>query len=130
LTLADGETAQTARMRLLSLDIGRHLRKRQVTAGRHGIHEWTHDAVGVIVVADQVQQGDQHESHRAGKVDSSGGPLQDRAEVPEVGVDVIGRALWRTVQQRPGVGKHDRVISSRDVHTLRRGGCVRLARDA
>jgi hypothetical protein len=94
LTLADGETAQTARTRLLSLDIRRHLRQRQVTAGRHGIHEWTHDAVGVIVVADQVQQGDQHDSHRAGKVDGSSGLLQDRVEVPEVGVDVIGGAFW------------------------------------
>jgi len=95
---------------LLGLDVGRHLRQRQVASGGHRGHQPAHDAVRVVGVDDQMHDGDQHVGHRAGEVQRPGRLFEDLLRGAQVRVDVVGDTLRGAGKQRPGVGEHDRVV--------------------
>ena len=57
-----------------------------------------------------MHDGDQHDRDRAGEVQGPCRLRQDRAQIAQVGVDVVGGARGGAGEQRPGVGEHDRVM--------------------
>jgi hypothetical protein len=77
---------------LLGLDVGSHLGQRQVAAGRNRRHELPDDPARVVLVADQVHDGDQHDRDRAGEIQGPRRLRQDRLRIPQVRVDVVQRA--------------------------------------
>jgi hypothetical protein len=68
----------------------------------------------IILVADAVQDRDQHDRDRLVEVQQPCGLGEDLAGVAGVGVEVPGGALRAAGQQRPGVRQHDGIVV--DVH--------------
>ena len=95
---------------LLGFDVRRHLGQRQVAPAGNRRHQLPDDPDGVILVTDQVHDGDQHDRDRAGEVEGSRRLRQDLLRVAQVGVDVVQGALRGTGEQRLGVQQHDRVV--------------------
>jgi hypothetical protein len=88
---------------LLGLDVGSHLGQRQVAPGRYGGHQLPDDGVRIVLVADQVHDGDQHDRDGPGQIQGPRGPGQDRRWIPQVRVDVVQRARRRA-------GEHGRYL--------------------
>jgi len=74
---------------LLGFDVRRHLRQRQVAPGGNRRHQLPDDPVWVVLVTDQVHDGDQHDRDRAGEVQGARRLRQDLLRVAQVGVDVV-----------------------------------------
>ena len=95
---------------LVAVDVRGDLGQGQEAAGRARADELGDDAVGVVGVRDQVQDRHQHDRHRLGEVERLRRPVQDRAGVAQVGVEVVGGAFRGAGEQRAGVRQHDGVV--------------------
>jgi hypothetical protein len=56
-----------------------------------------------VLVADQVEDADQDDRDRPGKVQGGRRTLDDRTGIAQVGVEVVGGALRAAGQERPGM---------------------------
>jgi hypothetical protein len=97
-------------LRHLVDDVRGDLGHGQVAAGRARADEPGDDAVRVVGVRDQMQDRHQHDRHRLGEVERLRGPVEDRAGVAQVGVQVVGGTLRSAGEQRAGVRQHDGVV--------------------
>jgi len=103
------------------------VRKGEVAAGRHGVHQAGHDRVRVVGVRDRVQERDERDRDGHGEVQQLRGPGEDDAGVAQVGVDVLGGARLAAGQQGAGVGEDDRVgLSTCTTLAPARAGQTRL----
>jgi hypothetical protein len=84
--------------------------QRQITPRRRRLHQRGHELARIILIRDAVQHADQHDRDGLAEVQGAGRRGQDRPDVAQVGVDVVGRAPRMAGQQRPGVDEHDRVV--------------------
>jgi hypothetical protein len=57
------------------------VRNGEVAARGHGVEQASHDAVGVVFVADEVEDADQDDADRLGEVQGRRGARQDRLGV-------------------------------------------------
>jgi hypothetical protein len=105
---------------LLRVDVRGDVGQGQVASGRHGVHQFRHDLIRIVVVSDRVQDRDQHDRHRPREVQRPRRLLQDRVSIAQIGVQVVDQALVAAGQQDPRVGEHDRVIIHVDHARLRR----------
>lgn len=85
---------------LVSGDVARDLRDGKITALHHRIHQPRDDGVRPFLVGDALQDPQQHDRDRLPEVQDAGRPLQDRAGVAQIGVDVGSRALRAAGQQK------------------------------
>jgi hypothetical protein len=121
LLLIGGPVVPSRRLgHLLGLDIGRDLGQRQVAAGRYRRCQLGDEPVGIVGVADQVHDRDEHDRHRAAEVQRPRRLPHDRGGIAQVGVDVVDRAGYVAGQQRPGVQQDDGVVVDVDNARVRR----------
>jgi hypothetical protein len=97
-------------LRLLRVDLLGGEGDRQVAARRHGRHQPVDDGLRLGVVADEVQQAEQHHRDRPREVERLRRFLDDPAGVTGVGVQVRRCPLGRAGEQRTGVHQHQRVV--------------------
>src|SRR5580704_16917183 len=92
------------------VDVARRMADHHVAARRHGVDQLADQVVRVIPVQDEVQDGDQHDRHRAAEVQRPRGFGQDLLRLTQVGLDVVGDTFRGAGEQRPGVRRDDRVV--------------------
>src|ERR1019366_3547892 len=85
------------------------VRDRQRASRRYGGHQLPDDLPRVVLVADQVEHGDQHHGDRPGEVDRPARDLEDLAGVAQVRVDVVGRAARSAAEQGAGMRQDHRI---------------------
>ena len=116
-------------LRVEGLDLRFHLggqkiqgdiRDGQVTSGGERVGQGCDQAVGVVGVWDEVQNGDEQKCDRLVEVEGGAqvGVIEDGLGVAQIGVDVGGGAAGRGAQQSAGVGTDDRVVACRVVCTM------------
>ena len=86
--------------------VGHH----QVAAGRQGVKQTAHDAVRVVVIADEVHDPEQGEGDWLGEVERLGGLGEDRTGVVQIGIDVGGGALRVAGEKGTCVDQDERVV--------------------
>src|SRR5215470_1319957 len=97
------------------------MRHDHVAAGGQGRDQPGNDPVRVILIGHKVQDRDQHQRYRPGKVKSAPyrGITEDLVRLAQVGVDVGGGTLGRAVEQGGGVREHQRVVVDIDNPRIR-----------
>jgi len=95
---------------LLRVDIARGVGDDQVTARRHGGEQPADEGGRVVLVRDAVQDPQEHDRDRLIEIQHPGRLRQDLVGVPQVTVDVGGRALGPAGQEGTGVQQHDRDV--------------------
>jgi hypothetical protein len=93
------------------LVLGRHVRGRQVGAGRQGVKQRADHLVGLVLVVQEVQHRDQHQRDRLAEVKHRPHHRrrQDLGGGAQVGLDVGGPPFGRGGEQCPRVREHHRV---------------------
>jgi spermidine/putrescine transport system ATP-binding protein len=104
----------------LLVDVGGHVGQRQVAAARRRAGQRGHDAVGVVLVAHQVQHRHEHDRHRLAEVQRPGRPGQDQVGVAQVGVDMVDGPFQGSGEQGPRLGYDHRVVVHVDHPGVRR----------
>ncbi|EGJ75294.1 putative hydrolase/lactonase [Streptomyces sp. Tu6071] len=113
---------------LVGADVARGVREHEEAAGRERREEPPHDVPGVLRVAQVLEHRDEHEPHRLGEVERTGGLFEDLPGLAQVGLHVVGGALGGADEERAGVREDDGVVVHVDDPRLGRDALRDLVR--